>query len=88
MSDYKEAREKIFEIVDGANFKQGATSDEATSQIFNLTWPDGSKMIGVLSQDQSLPPYNNHAFGIVNEQGRKAQRNMFKANFRRLAKEE
>ena len=86
MSEIDEAREKIkWDCVHKAICGY-INLNEATDQILNLTWPDGSKMFGVISQDQSLPS-EGVLNGLLKETWELCQGCMLKANFRRMAKE-
>ena len=57
--------------------EDGSTLEEFTDKILNYLHSKGC----VIKVERKLPSVDNHVYGLLNEQGRAAQRSMIKAGY-------
>ena len=85
MSDYEEAREKI--ALKAAEFGHRYMGLAIAKLILELTWSDGSPMIGVIAKDQSLPETEGRYGSLTNSSCKNTQADMWNEGFRRIGRE-
>jgi len=58
--------------------------NQVADRILSLKYPNGQPKLGIISEDQSLPNTDTHVLGFLSERANSTQRDMLKANFKRI----
>lgn len=91
ISDYEEAKQAIAQYLWEYRDNPPTHDLEAlrrATQILNLTWPDGSPMIGVIAKDQNPRDLDPHSYEGEFKAIAMIRKSYKKAGFRRITRRE